>query len=85
MLQQRVVFAEDLHVIFNKSLKVKRKAAAKDHICGRFSYHIQWIIESQMQCCCEGSYLRVILNVEYNVAIRITFGVLHNIFIVKIF
>uniref|UniRef100_A0A6C0C8K4 Uncharacterized protein n=1 Tax=viral metagenome TaxID=1070528 RepID=A0A6C0C8K4_9ZZZZ len=41
MLQQRIVFVEDLHVIFNGLLKVKCNITAKSCICERFACHIQ--------------------------------------------
>uniref|UniRef100_A0A6C0C8F0 Uncharacterized protein n=1 Tax=viral metagenome TaxID=1070528 RepID=A0A6C0C8F0_9ZZZZ len=41
MLLQRIIFAGELHVIFNRSPKVECNVAVKNYVCWRIACHIQ--------------------------------------------
>uniref|UniRef100_A0A6C0C9W3 Uncharacterized protein n=1 Tax=viral metagenome TaxID=1070528 RepID=A0A6C0C9W3_9ZZZZ len=57
-LLRRIMFAGELHVIFDCLLNVKCNIAAKDYVCWRTACHIQQSIGCQMQCCCKGLHLQ---------------------------
>uniref|UniRef100_A0A6C0C9G1 Uncharacterized protein n=1 Tax=viral metagenome TaxID=1070528 RepID=A0A6C0C9G1_9ZZZZ len=46
MSLQRIIIAKELHVIFNRLLKVECNIAATNYVCGGIARNIRRIVES---------------------------------------